>query len=57
MWCVADLTEDYIAKMEDVLETYEQPYDPKQLVSAWTKSRSRYARMSVLPLRPMFSAR
>lgn len=29
MWCVADLNEDYIAKMEDVLETYEQPYDPK----------------------------
>ncbi len=24
---VADLNEDYIAKMEDVLETYERPYD------------------------------
>ena len=32
MWCVAELNEDYIAKMEDVLETYEQPYDPKQPV-------------------------
>jgi phosphatidylserine/phosphatidylglycerophosphate/cardiolipin synthase-like enzyme len=32
MWCVADLNEDYVAKMEDVLETYEQPYDPKQPV-------------------------
>ena len=32
MWCVADLDEDYIAKMEDVLETYEQPYDPQQPV-------------------------
>ena len=32
MWCVADLNEDYIAKMEDVLETYEQPYDPQQPV-------------------------
>jgi hypothetical protein len=29
---VADLDEDYIAKMEDVLETYEQPYDPQQPV-------------------------
>ena len=28
MWCVAALDEAYIAKMEDVLETYEQPYDP-----------------------------
>jgi transposase len=32
MWCVAELNEDYIAKMEDVLETYEQPYDPHQPV-------------------------
>ena len=32
MWCVADLTEDYITKMEDVLETYEQSYDPQQPV-------------------------
>lgn len=29
MWCVADLDEDYISKMEDVLETYERPLDPK----------------------------
>jgi hypothetical protein len=32
MWCVADLSEDYIAKMEDVLKTYEEPYDPDQPV-------------------------
>jgi transposase len=32
MWCVAELNEDYVAKMEDVLETYEQPYDPKEPV-------------------------
>jgi hypothetical protein len=29
---VADLDEDYIVKMEDVLEVYERPYDPKQPV-------------------------
>jgi transposase len=32
MWCVAELNKDYIAKMEDVLETYERPYDPKEPV-------------------------
>jgi len=32
MWCVADLNEDYVSKMEGVLETYEQPYDPQQPV-------------------------
>jgi hypothetical protein len=32
MWVVADLDDEYIAKMEDVLETYEQPYDPQEPV-------------------------
>ena len=32
MWCVAELNTDYIARMEDVLETYEQTYDPQQPV-------------------------
>ncbi len=32
MWVVADLDDDYIAKMEDVLELYEQPYDAQQPV-------------------------
>ena len=30
MWCVPQLNDDYIARMEDVLETYERPHDPKQ---------------------------
>ena len=29
---MADLDEDYIAKMEDVLEVYERPYDAQQPV-------------------------
>jgi len=29
---VADLNDDYLAKMEDVLETYERPYDAKEPV-------------------------
>jgi len=32
MWCVADLNDDYIDKMEDVLETYERQYDAAQPV-------------------------
>jgi transposase len=32
MWCVAELDEAYIRKMEDVLQTYEQPYNPQQPV-------------------------
>jgi hypothetical protein len=29
---VAELNDQYIAKMEDVLETYEKPYDPQEPV-------------------------
>ena len=32
MWCVAEIDEAYIAKMDDVLETYEKPYDPAEPV-------------------------
>jgi hypothetical protein len=32
MWCVAELNEEYIAKMEDVLEVYECPYDSAEPV-------------------------
>src|SRR6202142_2548492 len=32
MWGVAELKEDYTAKMEDVLEVYERPYDPNEPV-------------------------
>ena len=32
MWVVAELDDDYIARMEDVLEVYERPYDPKHPV-------------------------
>ena len=32
MWVVADLDEKYISQMEDVLELYERPYNPRQPV-------------------------
>jgi len=32
MWCVAELNEEYISKMEDVLEAYERPHDPAEPV-------------------------
>lgn len=32
MWVVAELDDEYIAKMEDVLEVYERPYDLQQPV-------------------------
>jgi hypothetical protein len=32
MWCVPELNDEYIEKMEDVLETYEQPFNPDEPV-------------------------
>jgi hypothetical protein len=32
MWCVADLADDYLEKMEEVLEVYERPYNPAEPV-------------------------
>jgi hypothetical protein len=32
MWCVPELTDEYIDKMEDVLRIYEQSYDPAEPV-------------------------
>ncbi len=32
MWCVAELNDEYIQKMEDVLEVYERAYDPEHPV-------------------------
>ena len=32
MWCVAELNDEYLRKMEDVLETYEPPCDPREPV-------------------------
>lgn len=30
MWCVPEADAEYVARMEDVLDQYEQPYDPKR---------------------------
>ena len=32
MWCIAELDDEYIGKMEDVLKTYERPYDSAEPV-------------------------
>jgi hypothetical protein len=32
MWCIADLNEEYIARMEDVLKIYEKPLSEREPV-------------------------
>ena len=38
MWCVAELNEEYIAKMEDVLALYEKPFKADEPVICMTMS-------------------
>jgi hypothetical protein len=52
MWCVADLTDEYLIKMEDVLEVYERLYNPAEpVVCIDEKPISLHA--DVRPARPM----
>jgi hypothetical protein len=32
MWCIPKLTPEFISRMEDILELYAKPYDPKEPV-------------------------
>ena len=32
MWCIPTLNEEYITRMENILDLYEKPYDPKEPV-------------------------
>jgi hypothetical protein len=32
MWCVTKIDEQYIARLEDVLELYERPHNPQEPV-------------------------
>jgi len=58
MWCVAELNDEYIAKMEDVLETYEKsPTIPNSPWCVWTRSRSRCTPMSGPSPRPCRDAK
>ena len=52
MWCVAELDEDYIRKMEDVLGVYERPYSPSEPVLCLDE-KPVSLHSDVRPLRPM----
>jgi transposase len=54
MWCVADLKEEYIARMEDVLAVYEKPWSAQQpVVCVDEKSVSLHQEVrEALPMQP-----
>jgi hypothetical protein len=52
MWCVAELTWDYIARMEDVLALYERPLSACETVVC-ADERPVVLHGEVRPSRPM----
>jgi len=38
MWCIPEAGPEYVACMEDVLDLYEEPYDPQQPVVCYDES-------------------
>jgi hypothetical protein len=55
MWCVAELNEEYIARMEDVLALYEKPYQADEPVVCLDE-KPVFLHADVRPVRPMTSA-
>jgi transposase len=54
MWCIPETSAEYVACMEDVLDLYEQPYDPLRPVvcyDEWRRSLIGETRTS-LPAKP-----
>ncbi|SDY75332.1 hypothetical protein SAMN05421881_10601, partial [Nitrosomonas halophila] len=37
-WCIPEVSADYVAAMEDVLDLYEEPYDPLRPVVCFDES-------------------
>jgi hypothetical protein len=52
MWCIAELNEEYIARMEDVLTIYEKPLSEREPVVC-VDEKPVVLHADVRPLRPM----
>jgi len=52
MWCIPKAAGDYVACMEDVLDLYEQPYDPLKPVICFDETPKQLVLHKRLPLPP-----
>ena len=46
------MSAEFVARMEDVLDLYAEPYDPKRPVVCFDETSSSWCRRSGLPSRP-----
>ncbi len=49
-WCIGKITSDFIWHMEDVLDLYEQPYDPSRPVICFDERPCQLIGDSIVPL-------
>lgn len=50
MWCIPTITPEYERKMNDVLEVYERPYDPKRPVVCIDEKSKQLLKETRLPI-------
>ena len=49
-WCIPEASADYVAKMEDVLEVYKQPYDPLRPVICFDETNRQLIEEKRIPV-------
>lgn len=56
MWCIPRVDEEFIARMEDVLDLYARPYDPKERVICFDE-KSKELHDEIRPVQAMTATR
>ncbi len=51
MWCIAEITDEYIERMLNIVELYERPYDPKNPVICFDEKSKQLLGASRQPIR------
>lgn len=51
-WCLGQINGDFLARMEDVLDVYEEPYDPKRPVVCFDEKSCQLLEHLVEPTKP-----
>lgn len=51
-WCIAEASAEFVAKMEDVLDVYQRPYDPLNAVVCIDETNKQLIKETRIPCAP-----
>jgi len=51
-WCIPEASAEFVAKMEDVLDVYQHPYDPLNPVACIDETNKRLIKETYIPCAP-----